>query len=126
MTLSLGTRLLKLREEKKLSQGDIENLRCYISRVENLHACGASNGALGGHGFLSGVSFLMREAARDIKAILKKPARLLMRESPVQSLRIESPQPTVQSQAVLQGTEELLVTLVGLLEADGGMPGDTE
>jgi len=126
MTLSLGTRLLKLREEKKLSQGDIENLRCYISRVENLHACGASNGALGGHGFLSGVSFLMREAARDIKAILKKPARLLRRDSPVQSLRIESPQPTLQLQGLLQGAEELLVTLAGLLEADGGMPGDTE
>jgi transcriptional regulator with XRE-family HTH domain len=37
----IGTRLRKLREEKKLSQGDIEErtglLRCYISRVENGH-----------------------------------------------------------------------------------------
>ncbi len=37
----IGTRLRKLREEKKLSQGDIEKrtglLRCYISRVENGH-----------------------------------------------------------------------------------------
>ncbi len=37
----IGTRLRKLREEKNLSQGDIEKrtglLRCYISRVENGH-----------------------------------------------------------------------------------------
>jgi transcriptional regulator with XRE-family HTH domain len=37
----MGERLRALREEKKLSQGDIENrtglLRCYISRVENGH-----------------------------------------------------------------------------------------
>ncbi len=37
----LGDRLRELREEKKLSQGDIEKrtglLRCYISRVENGH-----------------------------------------------------------------------------------------
>ncbi|SPE23862.1 Helix-turn-helix domain protein [Acidobacteriia bacterium SbA2] len=37
----IGTRLKKLREEKSLSQGDIEKrtglLRCYISRVENGH-----------------------------------------------------------------------------------------
>ncbi len=37
----IGQRLKKVREEKGLSQGDIENktgmLRCYISRVENGH-----------------------------------------------------------------------------------------
>ncbi|HEY2461417.1 MAG TPA: helix-turn-helix transcriptional regulator [Candidatus Acidoferrum sp.] len=37
----IGTRLRQIREEKKLSQGDIERrsglLRCYISRVENGH-----------------------------------------------------------------------------------------
>jgi transcriptional regulator with XRE-family HTH domain len=37
----IGTRLKKLREDKNLSQGDIEKrtglLRCYISRVENGH-----------------------------------------------------------------------------------------
>ena len=37
----VGDRLRMLREEKKLSQGDIEKrtglLRCYISRVENGH-----------------------------------------------------------------------------------------
>jgi len=37
----IGARLRKLREEKNLSQGDIEKrtglLRCYISRVENGH-----------------------------------------------------------------------------------------
>lgn len=37
----VGERLRALREEKKLSQGDIEKrtglLRCYISRVENGH-----------------------------------------------------------------------------------------
>src|SRR5690242_14143074 len=37
----IGDRLRALREEKKLSQGDIERktglLRCYISRVENGH-----------------------------------------------------------------------------------------
>lgn len=37
----IGTRLRSLREERKLSQGDIEErtglLRCYISRVENGH-----------------------------------------------------------------------------------------
>jgi transcriptional regulator with XRE-family HTH domain len=37
----IGTRLRKLREERQLSQGDIEKrtglLRCYISRVENGH-----------------------------------------------------------------------------------------
>ncbi len=37
----IGDRLRELREQKKLSQGDIEKrtglLRCYISRVENGH-----------------------------------------------------------------------------------------
>lgn len=37
----IGDRLLQLREEKRLSQGDIEKhtglLRCYVSRVENGH-----------------------------------------------------------------------------------------
>jgi transcriptional regulator with XRE-family HTH domain len=37
----IGERLRALREEKKISQGDIEKrtglLRCYISRVENRH-----------------------------------------------------------------------------------------
>ena len=37
----IGDRLRELREEKKLSQGDIEKrtglLRCYLSRVENGH-----------------------------------------------------------------------------------------
>jgi transcriptional regulator with XRE-family HTH domain len=37
----IGERLRVLREEKKLSQGDIEKrtglLRCYLSRVENGH-----------------------------------------------------------------------------------------
>ncbi len=37
----IGDRLRAIREEKKLSQGDIEHrsglLRCYISRVENGH-----------------------------------------------------------------------------------------
>jgi transcriptional regulator with XRE-family HTH domain len=37
----VGDRLRSVREEKKLSQGDIEKrtglLRCYISRVENGH-----------------------------------------------------------------------------------------
>jgi|SRR6185437_731348 len=37
----IGERLQQLREEKKMSQGDIEKrtglLRCYISRVENGH-----------------------------------------------------------------------------------------
>ncbi len=37
----IGTRLRKLREDRKFSQGDIEKrtglLRCYISRVENGH-----------------------------------------------------------------------------------------
>jgi transcriptional regulator with XRE-family HTH domain len=37
----LGDRLRELRDEKKLSQGDVEKrtglLRCYISRVENGH-----------------------------------------------------------------------------------------
>ena len=37
----IGDRLRAIREEKQLSQGDIENrtglLRCYISRVENGH-----------------------------------------------------------------------------------------
>ncbi len=39
--MSIGMRLRQLREEKGLSQGDIESatglLRCYISRVENGH-----------------------------------------------------------------------------------------
>ena len=39
--MNVGERLRALREEKKLSQGDIEKrtglLRCYISRVENGH-----------------------------------------------------------------------------------------
>jgi transcriptional regulator with XRE-family HTH domain len=37
----IGDRLRALREEKKLSQGDIEKrtglIRCYVSRVENNH-----------------------------------------------------------------------------------------
>ncbi len=37
----IGTRLKKLREDRNLSQGDVEKrtglLRCYISRVENGH-----------------------------------------------------------------------------------------
>jgi transcriptional regulator with XRE-family HTH domain len=40
-TVIIGDRLRALREEKKLSQGDIEKktglLRCYVSRVENGH-----------------------------------------------------------------------------------------
>src|SRR2546430_13141992 len=40
-TVIIGDRLRDMREEKKLSQGDIEKrtglLRCYISRVENGH-----------------------------------------------------------------------------------------
>ena len=39
--MDIGHRLTSLREQKKLSQGDIEKrtglLRCYISRVENGH-----------------------------------------------------------------------------------------
>ena len=39
--MTIGDRLREMREEKKLSQGDIEKrtglLRCYISRVENGH-----------------------------------------------------------------------------------------
>lgn len=39
--MMIGDRLRKLREEKKLTQGEIEQrsglLRCYISRVENGH-----------------------------------------------------------------------------------------
>ena len=39
--MHIADRLRALREEKKLSQGDIEKrtglLRCYISRVENGH-----------------------------------------------------------------------------------------
>jgi len=41
LKMVIGDRLRALREEKKLSQGDIEKrtglLRCYISRVENGH-----------------------------------------------------------------------------------------
>ena len=41
MPMVIGTRLKKLREDRSLSQGDIEKrtglLRCYISRVENGH-----------------------------------------------------------------------------------------
>jgi transcriptional regulator with XRE-family HTH domain len=41
MPMVIGTRLRRLREDKSLSQGDIEErtglLRCYISRVENGH-----------------------------------------------------------------------------------------
>jgi transcriptional regulator with XRE-family HTH domain len=41
LDLIIGKRLRELREEKKLSQGDIEKrtglLRCYVSRVENGH-----------------------------------------------------------------------------------------
>src|SRR3954452_9884969 len=40
-SMIIGDRLRALREEKKLSQGDIEErtglLRCYVSRVENGH-----------------------------------------------------------------------------------------
>ena len=39
--MDIGHRLTSLREQKKLSQGDIEKrtglLRCYVSRVENGH-----------------------------------------------------------------------------------------
>jgi transcriptional regulator with XRE-family HTH domain len=39
--MMIGDRLREIREEKKLSQGDIEKrtglLRCYVSRVENGH-----------------------------------------------------------------------------------------
>jgi transcriptional regulator with XRE-family HTH domain len=39
--MDIGHRITSLREEKKLSQGDIEKrtglLRCYVSRVENGH-----------------------------------------------------------------------------------------
>jgi transcriptional regulator with XRE-family HTH domain len=39
--MMIGERLREIREEKKLSQGDIEErtglLRCYVSRVENGH-----------------------------------------------------------------------------------------
>jgi transcriptional regulator with XRE-family HTH domain len=39
--MDIGRRITSLREEKELSQGDIEKrtglLRCYISRVENGH-----------------------------------------------------------------------------------------
>ena len=39
--MDIGHRLTSLREDKKLSQGDIEKrtglLRCYVSRVENGH-----------------------------------------------------------------------------------------
>lgn len=39
--MMIGERLREIREEKKLSQGDIEKrtglLRCYVSRVENGH-----------------------------------------------------------------------------------------
>jgi len=39
--MSIGTRIRELREQKAMSQGDIEAktglLRCYISRVENGH-----------------------------------------------------------------------------------------
>jgi DNA-binding XRE family transcriptional regulator len=42
----IGDRLRELREEKNLSQGDIEKrtglLRCYISRVENGHTVPAN------------------------------------------------------------------------------------
>jgi len=41
-TMVIGERLKALREQKKMSQGDIENrtglLRCYISRAENGHS----------------------------------------------------------------------------------------
>ena len=40
-SMVIGERLRELREQKKLSQGDIEKrtglLRCYVSRVENGH-----------------------------------------------------------------------------------------
>lgn len=39
--MNIGDRLRSIREEKKLSQGDVEKrtglLRCYVSRVENGH-----------------------------------------------------------------------------------------
>jgi len=39
--VNIGDRLRSIREEKKLSQGDVEKrtglLRCYVSRVENGH-----------------------------------------------------------------------------------------
>ena len=41
LAMIIGDRLRELREDKKLSQGDIEKrtglLRCYVSRVENGH-----------------------------------------------------------------------------------------
>src|SRR5712692_2919159 len=41
VTVIIGDRVREMREEKNLSQGDIEKrtvlLRCYISRVENGH-----------------------------------------------------------------------------------------
>lgn len=41
MTTTIGLRIRQLREQKGLSQGDVEEttgmLRCYISRVENGH-----------------------------------------------------------------------------------------
>jgi transcriptional regulator with XRE-family HTH domain len=44
-TMIIGGRLRALREEKNLSQGDIEKrtglLRCYVSRVENGHTAPA-------------------------------------------------------------------------------------
>ena len=56
----IGDRLRTLREQKKLSQGDIEKrtglLRCYISRVENGHTVPAvetrKNGACAGNSAL--------------------------------------------------------------------------
>jgi transcriptional regulator with XRE-family HTH domain len=43
----IGDRLMALREQKKMSQGDIEKrtglLRCYISRVENDHTVPSVN-----------------------------------------------------------------------------------
>ena len=60
--------------------------------------------------------------------IYEKHRQLLpsMAQELARRLRLESPQSTGQPQAVLQGAEELLVTLAGLLEGDGGMPGHTE
>jgi hypothetical protein len=46
----IGDRLRVLREEKQLSQGDIEKkmglLRCYVSRVENRHTRTKGNGLI--------------------------------------------------------------------------------
>ncbi len=68
--MDIGNRLRSVREEKNLSQGDIEQrtrlLRCYISRVENGHTVPAietarKNGASVGDAALS--AYVRRSAA---------------------------------------------------------------